>query len=189
MAGELVEIKVDDVKLRKVERMLRGFPKAVPKVMSRGINRTITSAKTETARKIAAEISLKVSDVKKTIYIKKASYSRWLAQLGISGSRIPLKMFKARQTKKGVSYKIGAKRKFIKSAFFATMSSGHIGVFKRLGKFRLPIAELFGPSLGIVFEESGTIANDVTGSAYKMLGKNIDDQVQLVLKRMKGAAA
>jgi len=209
MAGELVEIKVDDVKLRQVERMLRGFPKAMPKVIARAINRTASSAKTEIGRRIAKEIGMKVADAKKSVILKKASWKRWMASLGISGRRIPLIRFRARQTKKGVSYKIGAKRKFIKTAFIATMVGGNrdisnadrlvslggeapktaAGVYKRVGIKRLPIVERFGPSMGIVFEESGSIAKDVTESAYKMLGRNIDDQVALVLKRMKGAAA
>jgi hypothetical protein len=31
------------------------------------------------------------------------------------------------------------------------MVSTHIGVFKRIGAARLPIAELFGPSIALVF--------------------------------------
>jgi hypothetical protein len=33
----------------------------------------------------------------------------------------------------------------------ANMASGHRGVFRRVGKGRLPIIELFGPSVGHVF--------------------------------------
>lgn len=65
--------------------------------------------------------------------------------------RIPLKKFGARQTKKGVSYRISKTegRKKIASAFIVTKLGGH--VFKRVGKQRLPIQKLFGPSPWGVF--------------------------------------
>jgi len=52
--------------------------------------------------------------------------------------------FAARQTKAGVSAEINrGKRVLIRSAFIATMKSGHTGVFYRLGKARLPIDEAY----------------------------------------------
>jgi hypothetical protein len=50
-----------------------------------------------------------------------------------------------------VSYRLRGSRGRIPSAFIATMASGHTGVFARKTKKRLPIQELFGPSLGRVF--------------------------------------
>lgn len=49
----------------------------------------------------------------------------------------------ARQTREGVNTKL---RGSYRSAFIATMSSGHRAVMMRSGKARTPIHELFGPN-------------------------------------------
>ena len=67
------------------------------------------------------------------------------------GKRIPIMAMKAKQTRKGVTYRSQGKRKLIPSAFIATMPSGHRSVYKRKGKPRLPIAKLYGPSIPKVF--------------------------------------
>lgn len=190
MSKGLVEIKFDSKKLRQIQSMLSSYPRALPKVMSRAINRTASSARTQTARKISEIVRLKVSTIRKRVSLEKASYTRWIATLGISGYRIPLINFGAKQTRTGVSYTIDKKsgRKKLAHAFVATMSSGHKGVFKRKGEDRLPIVELYGPSLGVIFEGASGLAAEITHDAYRELGKNIDQQVALILKRARVAA-
>lgn len=189
MAEGLIKIEYERHKLAAIERMLRGIPNAMPKIISRAINRTATPAKTQTAREISRDAAIKIGDIKKFITLIKATYQRWQAEIGISRRRIALKKFGARQTKKGVSYKVRKKgsREKIPSAFIATMGTGHEGVFKRKGQSRYPIRELYGPSLGHVFEEAGTIAADVTKTAYEKLAANIDSQVKFLLARRRSA--
>jgi hypothetical protein len=50
------------------------------------------------------------------------------------------------QTRKGVSVEVNrGKRTLVQGAFLAMMRSGHVGIFRRRGKARLPIEELLGP--------------------------------------------
>jgi hypothetical protein len=60
----------------------------------------------------------------------------------VSGQPIGIERFKARQTREGVKVQVNrdGEQKLFKSAFIATMKSGHRGVFMRTaGKKRLPI--------------------------------------------------
>lgn len=196
MAQEgLVEIKFDERKLKAVERQVRGIPGGMKRIMPRAINRTATTARARTARKIAGQVKVKVSTAKKGVSIIKARQDRWRATLRITSRRIPLIQFGARQTQKGVSYQISKStgRKSIKSAFIQTMpitgaaqEYGHRGVFMRKGKARFPIRELFGPSIGIVFEQAGQIAAETMAETGAELEKNIDSQVQFLLSRRAG---
>lgn len=190
MAKSMVEIKFDEAKLRNVQRMLRDIPRALPRVMSRAINKTATSAKTDIARRIAGQVSLKVSTIKKNITLRRATYRVWQAVLGIWTKRIPLINFSARQTAEGISYSISKAegRKTIKSAFIATMSSGHTGVFKRTGPGRLPIIELKGPSVGEVFRGAPGLARTAERQAYQKLYRNVEDQVKLALAQWRASA-
>lgn len=192
MAENLVEIKFDEKKLRKIQLMLRDMPREMPKVMSKAVNITAKSIRAEMARRIANETNMKVGAIKKFgMDWEKATYSRWQSIIGISGRRIPLIGFKGtKQIKTGVSYQIKKTggRQTIKSTFIAVMQSGHKGVFKREGEARLPIVELRGPSIGRVFEDAAGLARTVTQSAYKKLEQNIDAQVAYILKKRKGTA-
>ena len=180
----MLEIRYDNDKIRRLERELAGFSRnSLPKVMSRGLNRTATSARTATSRMLAGEASLKISDVRKRITLKKATYHRWRAGIKISRRRIPLISFGARQTKKGITYKKAGERVLIRHAFKATMKSGHTGVFRRMAGSRLPITELKGPSMGQVFVGAQDKAQAIYRASMRKLEKNIHDQVNLILRR------
>lgn len=182
-----VEVKFDKRKFRNLQRTFSDFPRAIPKIISRAINRTSITARAQIARRIAEKVTARVSDIKKKISRTKATYRHWVSTLSISAKRIPLKSFKPRQIAKGVTYKIEktSGRKLVMSAFLATMRSGHTGVFKRKSDSRLPIIELHGPSLGQVFEGTSSIVRAVQRSTGKMLEKNIDDQLKLQLEKRK----
>jgi len=187
MTVRLIEIKFSEKKLQAIRQTLSGVKGAIPKVMSHAVNRTAESARTQIVRRLASLVNLKQKIIRDSVALSKASYRNWVATVGINTKRIPLINFGARQNKKGLSYIINktSGRKQIKSAFIATMSSGHRGAFKRKGPDRLPIMELRGPSLGEFFRRAPTLTRQITREAYRNLERNIDTQVALILKRRK----
>lgn len=198
--AESLEVRYDKAKLERLRRILKDIPDALPGLMSRAVNRTARTAKTDMARRIAAESRIKnVSALKKGIFLRKATRKNWVAILSITRKRIPLIRFKGtRKTKKGVKAPPGVRpiylgRKKIKpagglirSAFKQTMPSGHLGIFRRWRPRtkRLPIAELYGPAPGEVFKGARKIAREVIRSTEKTLEGNIDSQVQYVLSKV-----
>lgn len=179
----MLTIRFDKDKLKKLERELRNFPRALPKVMSRALTRTATSARTEISRSLASRIGMKIKDVRSRLTLTRATYSNWRSMVRISGRRFGLIKFAARQTKKGVTYRKGRSRILIRHAFIATMPSGHRGVFIRKAGPHLPIAEMRGPSLAQVFKGTRGEVNRIQAESLAKLGKNIHDQVNLILKR------
>lgn len=192
----MVTVEVNQRQLRELQKTLGGFSRKMPLIVSRSLNRTIKKAKTDTSREIRKEVRLKVGDIKKQIKIKKATRSCWLAKMSLATRRIPLIKFAARQLKKGVSYAIkrtGGRRR-IRMGFRQVMPGrGHRGVFRRKRKTtrRLPIVELFGPSVGGVFQ--GGIMNRIIGSSkisrkikkliQKNLATNLTRQIDTTLKK------
>jgi hypothetical protein len=108
-------------------------------------------------QRIAADTGLRSGDIKKAMALRNASAQSLEGRLAIGLKRIPLISFNARGQEpsrgkgRGVSYRLKGGSGRIGNAFISTMRSGHRGVFVRVGKTRLPIRELFGPSLGHVF--------------------------------------
>lgn len=115
------------------------------------LNRTAATVQGRAVREIAKDIGAKQKVVREAVGIRKASQSKPEAEVVARGKRIPIYDLTARQTQKGATYRSGAGRRLIPSAFIARMRSGHLGVFKRESKKRLPIVELFGPSIPLVF--------------------------------------
>lgn len=140
------------------EAALQRYPQRTQKATMRALNRALTTGHATLARLVAQDMGLKVSDVKAAIKSTEATSSRLEVRLAASLKRLPLIKFGARGPEpsrgkgRGVSYRIGTQgRTRIETAFIATVGAGHRGVFVRKGKSRLPIRELFGPSLGGVF--------------------------------------
>jgi hypothetical protein len=129
------------------------YPARTSRAMVRSLNRAIKSGSTLMVRAIAQDTGLRSTDVRKALPITEATISRPVAQLAASLKRIPLIQWKARQTRRGVSYRLKGGQGRHPHAFLATMKSGHEGVFARRGRARLEIDEQFGPSLGLVFRK------------------------------------
>jgi hypothetical protein len=147
-------------------------PRKIQRAAIRAINRGIKSGRTFMARSIAQDTGLKVGTVRDALGMELASESTGTASLSADLKRIPLIQFNAKDTGfnkgtgrrsnarvsgvrsragSGVTYRMGGVSSRVEDAFIATMVSGHQGVFRRASRARLPIRELFGPSLGHVF--------------------------------------
>ena len=186
-----VEIKFDEVKMKRLQRMFRTMPGKLPQVMSRAINKTSKSAKTQIVKELRKDINSTAKGINKAIRSTRATTSTWQSIINILDRRIPLISFKAKPTKKGTTYKVRVSggRELAESAFIQTMKSGHKGVCKRKrGVKRNPIRELFGPAPGKAFEGASGIAANVTAEAYKNLEKNIDSQIDLILHKLRRSA-
>lgn len=150
--------------IRQSARTLMGGDSelSVRKVIKRALDKTAVWARTRVIDFVQEDLALNRTSIRKAIRIRKAHYDvgRLVARLVMSGKRIPLIKFGARQLKKGVSYRIGREggRGFAPHLFLATVwnktksgdYSGHQGVFGRKGKDRLPIVQRKGPSIGHV---------------------------------------
>lgn len=144
-------------------KAMETFPKKTQKATMRALNRAGDSGRSAMGSLIAKDMGLTAKRAKDEVRITSATMERLEVKLRASKTRLPLSRFGARQTARGVTYKIGqGGRSRIPSAFMATVrgplpngvvSPGHDGVFVRVGKKRLPIAERFGPSVGHVFDK------------------------------------
>lgn len=158
-----------------VAARLQAYPDKATRALVRALNRGINSAQTFMAQKLAKDLGMKNKDVREKLVLQEANKNRLSARLAASLNRIPIMDFNARQTSRGVSYKLAGSRGFIPSAFIATMGSGHTGVFVRAGRKRLPIDERFGPSIGHVFAKYQAAG---LARAQEMMAKNLEHELQ-----------
>jgi hypothetical protein len=180
----MIEIKLQDNTLQLITARLAHIPRALPKVVSRAINKTSSSARAQAVKLIKKDSGLKAKDIRSRIFRKPATYSKWLSTLYFSSNPIPIMKLSPKKVASGVSYKEGSGRKTIKSAFIATMPTEHTGVFLRDSKQRLPISEQYKPSLASLV--SGDILNKVVSRAALMLESQIFTQMGVLLDKVVG---
>lgn len=116
----------------------------------------IKAMRAEGSRQIRSRKAMKVAAIGKAVtVIYPTSKATLLWRVKASGNIVPVSAFPHRQTKKGVAVEINkGSRKVIRSAFLATMKSGHKGVFRRTGKNRLPIKEAFTTKVSDAFRDA-----------------------------------
>lgn len=147
-----------EIDSKKVDAALESSPKKTGVALLRSLKRGTKSARTLAARVVSKDMSLKVSDVRVRIRITEPTAQTLSGKLGGDLRRIPLIKFRAKGPEpsrgrgRGVSYR-GKTGKRLPHAFISTMPGAHRGVFQRKSSSRLPIQQLFGPSVGHVFSE------------------------------------
>jgi len=148
-------------------------PKRVARSTARALNRALTTGRAEMASLISKDMGIRSRDAKDAIRAEEATPQKLQVRMLASLKRLPLHDFKpsgpipSRGKGRGVAYRIGSRgRGRVEDAFIATMRSNHTGVFKRAGKARLPIIELFGPSIGRVFEQHRPSVTETIKAAF-----------------------
>ena len=181
-------IEVDAPKLKEVERRL-GFMRAQARpVLARAINRAAENAKTNMSRRAREEYLIKDSDIKKTVSLRKADQVSLAAVVKSKGSKIGLINFKVSPNKPRHSnppkefrarVKKSSALKGIPGAFVANINGPKL--MRRVGKSRLPIKQLFGPSVPEMIG-SPSVITYIEKEALLTLEKRIDHEIKRVLE-------
>ncbi|MEO0797344.1 MAG: phage tail protein [Verrucomicrobiota bacterium] len=135
--------------IRKAEKQLDAHArKHIPKAAQLAINRATTKTRTAARRKVAKVMNIPQKRIKDSFPIKKASRNSLIATIRGVGRPIKLIYFNGtRQLKKGVKSAAYNVRRIYRGTFITTVGAGHRGAFRRKGDPRLPIKELYGPSV------------------------------------------
>ncbi len=210
MADGFLTVSLDQSKLAALQRRLRGIKNGVAKTLAGAANDTAKHTRTSISRSIRDRIKIKKRDIDKHIKIRTANSNdtRPTATVTLSKSRrIGLQYFGAKQIGTraayrraknstnanflgggGVTYSIG--RKFAPGAFMGPKpgvkaDSLYGGVFIRVGKGRLPIKKLKGPSPWGVFVKAG-LKTETLIEGKAEFDKNIERRVKYLLLKSKG---
>jgi len=188
-----MDVSIEPTSLRRARRELANIRNGLPRAISTAVRRTTDTARSRIVKAVAKDLNIKQRDLYKRGARKRPIRQKFERAgslitggvVEVTGRRIPLGRFAARQTKAGVSYKIdrGGSRKTITSGFIPRLDSGYQGVFKRKGKNRLPIVERFGPSVPHVAAKQPAVAGLMRFDATNLLDQNLGSQVDRLLKR------
>lgn len=177
----------------EIERVKRELSwmrnKAVDAAANRANNRTAVQVRTEAVRSLGKEIGkatgLSAAGFRRSMRIIRSTRRTLRAAVVASGRPLPLIGFAARQTTRGVTAAAWGKRKLYRGAFIARMPTGHRGVYARTSKKRLPIRELWGPSIPKVFIDEH-VQRSLKTSVTRRWPRNFQRELNYYLRRFNG---
>lgn len=182
-------ITVSTEQMERAELLLKGIPKGVEKAVAAALNRAAEGARTIAIKKVRERYYIQAKDVRETIEIKKAMINEPVAIIKASGSPLALSKFRitpsnppAKRRKKPIIARVvRGEGGPIRSAFVAKMQSGHIGVFRRVGKERLPITELYGPSVPQMLGHE-SVTEYIEEKARERLENRLEHEINRLLR-------
>ena len=184
----MISVGIDPKQIEQIKGALGDLERRAPREIATALNATSKKVRIVSARALKKELNCPVKVLKKAIRQKgKANHENLTAVVGLfRGYPIPLKYFKPTQLKRGVTYKTrtGAKGKSVlRDAFIAPQYGGR--VYRRKGKARGPLQQVYGPSPGDAFEKSG-IEQLATKTAQEELPKEMDRRIRFLLLKASG---
>lgn len=192
----MISLQVDAKQLIELQKLIGDSPKKVRRQINIAINKTARLSKGVVAKSVSDRVKITQKVVKQFITTRNASPDPNKinsASVRLRPSvRIPMRDFGARQTEKGVSYQIDRKggRPVLPGAFQGPKpgvikASWRGRVFARVGKTRLPIVQLFGPSAWGVFVvgKSHLVARK---DIREILNKQVQARIQFITFKKTG---
>jgi hypothetical protein len=141
-----VRVEIDDKALRAILDAIQ--PPAINDVAARALNQTARDAEDEAVRILAPMMGLPAEAIDTAFQVTPATAGRLQASLVAAGKAIKMIEFHPRGSRQeGVVLHMAGKDEHYTHAFIVTVRHGHTGVFERKGHARLPIRELYGPSV------------------------------------------
>lgn len=188
----MIEVQYSTRDFERAVGMFEMAPALARKALSRAVNKSIKGSRTDAVRLITAETTLKAGIVRQAIFVRQAWWAgdEVKAEINPNSRRMAMTKYKTtpsrvtkRRPKAGLRYQQyrsgGASR--VAGAFVAVLRSGHVGVFRRVGDKRLPIAELKAPSVQFYFMND-KVREQLAQKASERLEKNVAHEVGWALE-------
>lgn len=125
-----------DADIRRLEKKLnRISSKETPRAYAAAINKTAKMIQTEVAREVAKANRIRVKDVKRRVFIRKANIKKSNAKISVYAKPINAVSTNYKVTRRG--YSVAGER--VPRSFFAKGKSRRHQIFQRKGSARYPI--------------------------------------------------
>lgn len=196
-----LDIRAD---IKKAQLFLRATEQGTKRATARALNRTMTTVRAEAARKLQEERNLTIGEIKKQMRVDRATVSRLVAMLTVSGKPITMRHFSRLRFDRangkvvgvgGISAKIRKAdrykllRRHGNKAFTNPKIGGGLAIVYRKTKKRLPISAWAPvPGLPRVLVQT-KIAEALKDVAVTTFRKRIAEELNYEINVAKSKAA
>jgi len=191
----MLEMSIRRGQIRELNELLDGKEKRLQRELAIAVRKTAKKTATNSAGEVYQRLNATKKRIKSKIKVDvKAKVDNPSARITLEHEkRLPLRDFKARHIKAGVSYRVrrGGKMGRVsggfmgpRPGFMATKLKGH--AYKRKGRARYPIAMLHGASPWGVFKKN-RLKPPVSKVAKGDLTKEINNRIRFLRLKKSGA--
>lgn len=188
----MIDVRAEARGMRDAIRRLGALDGDVRKSVYSALNRVSQRLKTESGRKARETYIVKSKDVTQQVVLRRGSVSNLSSELRWKGGSIPIIKFRTNPKsvggKRPRALKAAIKRaggnKKVDGAFLARMSSGHVGVFRRSARRRLPVEELYGPAVPVMLNNP-----EITEHLERVAIEEMDKRLEHELNRRLGGGS
>jgi len=175
----LFDVHVDPDQLAELDRVFDSA-RTVDKILARALNDAGRKIRSLVVKRAAKLLPFKQKVIRSRVFLRRAHRKRLFVRITAGRYGWPLYDPKtSRQKPEGVKVK---KLGLVPHSFIATMpASGHVGIFLRRGRARLPIDEVYSDSVTELIERLGA-GRAILTEAGEVLAKRVAAQAQLVLE-------
>ena len=185
-------IEIEAERMEQVRALLAGVPKGAERAFSNAINRGLSRIKSQAWKQVKQVYTEQSSalNAATTTQVQKASAGNLAGYIHFSGVKIPLYKFKVSPKQPGSGQRVKASVKkgggaTFESAFIAAMKSGHVGVFERDTRKRLPVSEFMGLSAAQMVGEQ-TVSTELQEEAQRTVNERLDHEIDRLLNGYGG---
>lgn len=185
-------VEMDQAQLDELKDRLAFINGGWERAVVRAMNTAASQARTRTAERARALLTADRQRIEDSLLVKKATYGARAARLHIYDQPIPLFRFDVSfmypTVEGGVTARTfqGEAPLTLKHAFVAKMATGHVGVFSRRGKERLPIQEHYGPTVATVFEKTPGLEAEIMQLAAEKFAQEAARQAAYLIQKELG---
>ncbi len=182
----MIRVEVDQADLRRVQKKLGDMKQKAPMVISRAINKTATTARVKLANKAQQAYTVKTTNFKKDMQIRKASYGNLEAIIRSEGKPLSLVSFKTTAPQSGAKAQVlksGSLKKLIKGNTKAFKGTGKLNgqIYQREGQARKPLKKLSSNSVPVMIGSEKHVYGLVEPQIKSDLKRNIEAQIRLLV--------
>lgn len=176
----MAQIVIDKKGFDKAKRILEHLPKDLKLADERAKSRAMTAARVQAVKSATKIYDAKSTAIRSSILLKPRD--------GIMISRgAPMELFKFKVTPRvpgrgNVQASVKRAGGAIGYAFISAQKTGNVGVFKRVGKERLPIRQLYSVSSAQMVGEP-TVIEEVTERAGEVYEDRLMHEVDRLINR------
>lgn len=186
-------IEIDSKSVERVSLILSGVQNGPQRVFHSVINRALAVVKTTATKRIRTVYSISQSDIRaeSNIRLKMSSAGNLAGEVLFAGCKIPLYRFNVSPKEPGTGKKVRAAvlksstQTEFERAFIGGMGNGHKGMFERKRETRLPIRELYGPSVAHMAENS-VVVEEIEKAAQETINKRVEQEITRILNGIGG---
>ncbi len=183
LGNDALEVEVEE-NLDRAMQILAGLGETVTrKAVSSAIRRAMDSARAELKRSVTQEYTLSQKTFLANVWYKNSVKNDYSVSVAYCGHVIPLINFNTKVSSDGrvtAQVKRSSTPQALTRAFKSEVN-GHVGIFEREGDERLPIKELYGPSVPQMMYSNEEVLDAATDKAVEVFDQRLDHEIDAFL--------